>query len=103
MAKTKCQKCGKRLPKGFLKYRVKIMVYSDFDGVIITPTDSNYKEELKKIMEKVKSLPANLLEEEIHREFEFIICRECKERFCANPLNLPLKNVIIPDSMPDTE
>jgi hypothetical protein len=61
-------------------------VTTDFDGVI--PDDPEF--DLKELERKTGGVPAELLEEEIHQEMEFLLCLACKERYCANPMNLPL-------------
>jgi hypothetical protein len=66
---------------------VHIKVYADFDGIInIKKNDYNLSEEF----EKIKSFPEDLLEEEVYKEFSFLLCPRCKEIYCANPLHLPL-------------
>jgi hypothetical protein len=82
----RCHKCGAILPPGQTGYTVTISVATDFDGVI--PDESDI--DLKEIEYRTKGVPAELLEEEIHREMQFLLCMACKERFCANPLNIPL-------------
>lgn len=51
--------------------------------------------DLKKEFEKVKSYPEELIEEEVFKEFDFILCPRCKEIYCANPLHLPLDSQAI--------
>ena len=48
---------------------------------------------LSKEFDKIKSCPEDLLEEEVYKEFDFILCPRCKEIYCANPLHLPLDNL----------
>jgi uncharacterized protein with PIN domain len=45
---------------------------------------------LKEEIEKAKSYPEDLIEEEVYKEFDFVLCPRCKEIYCANPLYLPL-------------
>jgi hypothetical protein len=72
---------------GELLYRVSIKVRADFDGVInIHASEIDLNEEF----EKIQSVPEDLLEEEVYREFDFTLCPRCKEIYCANPLHLPL-------------
>jgi len=94
MASNICSRCNKIVSPGELFYQLTIKVYADFDGVI------NIKEkkyDLKKEFEKIKSLPEKLLEEEVYREFYFILCPRCKEIYCANPLHLPFDNIKVPE------
>ncbi len=85
-----CSRCNKIINPGDLFYQLGIKVFADFDGVI------NIKEkkfDMKKEFDKIKSLPEDLLEEEVFKEFYFTLCPRCKEIYCANPLHLPLDNV----------
>jgi hypothetical protein len=87
MSSQKCSRCDKIIDAGDLFYRLTIKVFADFDGVInIKKTKMNLKEEF----EKIKSYPESLIEEEVYKEFDFILCPRCKEIYCANPLHLPL-------------
>ena len=94
MSSQKCNRCGKIINSGDLFYRLTIKVFADFDGVInIKAKHIN----LKKEFEKVKSYPEELIEEEVYKEFDFILCPRCKEIYCANPLSLPIGNTTIND------
>jgi hypothetical protein len=79
-----------------LFYRLLIKVFADFDGYInIRKQEMNLTQEF----EKIKSYPEDLIEEEVYKEFNLILCPRCKEIYCANPLHLPLDNSRIGDSV----
>jgi len=87
MSSHVCGRCNKVINPGDLFYRLTIKVFADFDGIInIKAKNMNLKEEF----EKVKSLPEDLIEEEVYKQFDFVLCPRCKEIYCANPLHLPL-------------
>ena len=87
MSSQICDRCKKVVNPGELLYRVSIKVRADFDGIInIKAKDVD----LKKEFEKIQSVPEDLLEEEVYREFDFTLCPRCKEIYCANPLHVPL-------------
>ena len=92
MSQQKCSRYAKPISAGNLLYRLTIKVYADFDGVINIKAQNM---DLKKEFEKVKSYPEELIEEEVFKEFDFILCPRCKEIYCANPLHLPLDNVTL--------
>ncbi len=92
MSSQRCSRCQRIINPGDLFYRVLIKVFADFDGVI-NIKDSKY--DVEKEFEKVKSIPEDLLEEEVFKEFSFLLCPRCKEIYCANPLYLPFDNVSI--------
>lgn len=90
MSSQHCDRCNKVINPGDLFYRLTIKVFADFDGIIDV---KDTKMDLDKEFEKVKSYPEELIEEEVYKEFDFILCPRCKEIYCANPLHLPLNNV----------
>ena len=47
--------------------------------------DATYAE----LMDQMKHLTADDLQDDVHRRFEFRMCRPCQRRFLANPLGLP--------------
>ena len=95
MSKT-CEKCGKEMPDGGLAYEVKIQVYADFDGVL--PRVETAEELEARLHELVAAMeeadPDELMQEVFHEEVH-LVCRACRDRYLANPLNLPL-----PESLP---
>jgi hypothetical protein len=44
-----------------------------------------------KLIEQMKSMTAEDLQDQVHRRFEFKLCPACQKRFLANPLGLPRK------------
>jgi hypothetical protein len=82
-----CSRCSRSIQPGDLFYSLSIKVSADFDGIIKIKDD---KVDWPKEFDKVKSYPEELINEEVFRKFEFILCPRCKEIYCANPLNLPL-------------
>lgn len=97
-----CQKCGKRIEAGEVAYRLSISVFADLDSAeLAEDLNVDLKEVIESLRESTRGLPAELIEEEIHKEFEFVLCSRCKEVYCANPLNIPLRDLRIPDSVPD--
>jgi hypothetical protein len=95
MASHICDRCNKAINPGDLFYRLTIKVFADFDGIIHI---KDKKMDLKKEFDKIQSYPEDLLEEEVFKEFDFILCPRCKEIYCANPLHLPLDNLKIGES-----
>lgn len=87
MASQICSRCQKIINPGDLFYRLIIKIFADFDGII------NIKDgdiDIQKEIEKIRAVPEELLEEEVFKEFNFVLCPRCKEIYCANPLYLPL-------------
>lgn len=95
MSSQMCSRCNKIINPGDLFYRLTIKVFADFDGII---SIKEKKMDLNKEFDKIKSYPEDLLEEEVYKEFDFILCPRCKEIYCANPLHLPLNNLKTKDN-----
>lgn len=95
MGKT-CEKCGKEMADGSLAYEIKIQVYADFDGVL---EDVKTAEEMEARLHEVVTAmeaadPDDLMRDVFHEE-RHLLCPGCRDRYLANPLNLPL-----PDGRP---
>ncbi len=85
-----CSKCGRVMPDGALAYELRIRVQADFDGVL-TPVEP---EELPRLQRELldamaKADPTDMMND-VHHEEQHLLCARCRERFLANPLNLPL-------------
>jgi hypothetical protein len=79
------------LPDGSLAYEVKIQVYADFNGVL--PEAGTAEEVEARMRELVVGMeqadPDALMRDVFHQE-RHLLCPACRERYLANPLNLPL-------------
>lgn len=99
----RCNKCQRPLPPGSSFYQLKVMLQQGFDGVIKLTNGMDLANLLKKIDDQTAGVPEQLLEGEVHREFLFWLCPRCKEKYCANPLNLPLDKSQVPQNVSDLE
>lgn len=99
----RCEKCGRALPQGSLFYHLNISLLQGFDGVIEETDGASLKDCIARINEQTAGVPESLLEEEVHREFSFILCVRCKEKYCANPLDLPLSGNSAPKKLSDLQ
>lgn len=52
-------------------------------------TESDFDQEMQKLIEEVRDLTADDLQDQVHRRFEYRICRPCQFQFLANPLGKP--------------
>ena len=95
-----CNKCGKEILPGGNSYVVRITAISNFDGIINVQEHKNLKSLLEEIENEIKDFPEDLIEEEIFKEKEFILCPLCKEIFLANPLSKELDDLKPPESIP---
>jgi predicted amidophosphoribosyltransferase len=90
-----CARCGKAMRPGTVKYLVRIEVLADWDGHLVAIGDEEEQERamrsaLKAMEERDE---AELLREVYHREVH-LLCPGCRDRYMANPLNMPLPGAL---------
>jgi hypothetical protein len=90
-----CARCGAALRPGGAKYLVRIEVLADWDGHLAMPEAEEEREQVMR--ETLAALEeqdeAELLRAVYHRELH-LLCRGCRDRYLANPLNLPLPEAL---------
>jgi hypothetical protein len=99
----RCDKCGRPLPAGCYYFEMRIKLAQGFDGVIADEQQQDLKTLMAQLEQQTAGMPESLLEQEVHREFSFVLCPRCKEKFSANPLDLPLDARQIPKKVSDLE
>jgi hypothetical protein len=79
------------LPPGAVKYLVRIEVMADWDGHLTVVADAGERERaMRSALQALRERDEEeLLREVYHRELH-LLCTACRERYMANPLNLPL-------------
>ena len=89
----RCERCGRQMPAGSLAYEVRIQVCADFDGVLPeAEAQSNAQAQMLALLtEMTQRDPDELLREVTHSE-RHLLCPGCRDRYLANPLNLPLRD-----------
>jgi hypothetical protein len=88
---TVCDICGADTPPN-AHYVVRIDVYADPSVPEMSTEEleaANFDAQLDKLLEHMKHLSAEDLQDDVHRRFEFTLCRPCQRRFLVNPLGLP--------------
>ncbi|MBI5167542.1 MAG: hypothetical protein HY998_07365 [candidate division NC10 bacterium] len=90
MASQSCAKCGKELPLGGLKYLVKIEVYADFDGYIAEEPLEDAELKMRELLEDMAEIDPEKLERDVYWKELHLLCKDCRDRFLANPLGIPL-------------
>jgi hypothetical protein len=90
-AESNCELCGRAIPP-HAHYVVRIDVFADPSLPELSAEEvakSNFDEELKKLVEEMKHMSEEELQDQVHRRFEYRICRPCQVKFLANPLGKP--------------
>ena len=96
-----CDKCNKKIKKGGTSYRVHIVIRSQWDEYIEeSGTVEEIDKEIEEIIKDIEHIQPSLIESDVHQKFSYVLCRKCKEIFTANPLNIPIDNQDIPDTVP---
>ena len=86
-----CDLCGATLPV-HASYVVRIDVFADPS---VPPTSveqlagADFDQQVSDLLEQMKGMSADDLQDDVHRRFEYRICRPCQRRFLANPLGVP--------------
>jgi hypothetical protein len=87
----RCAKCGKVMPDGYPAYEVTIRVAADFDGVLVEEgSPAEVEGTLRSLLGAMERADPEALAREVCHEQRHLLCRACRDRFLANPLNLPL-------------
>jgi len=86
-----CDLCGRDLsPQGH--YIVRIDVFADpaIPALSAKEVESlDFDATMKQLIAEMEGLSADDLQDQVHRRFEYHICRPCQMRFLANPLGKP--------------
>ena len=86
-----CNICGRQIPP-HAHYVVRIEVFADPSMPVLSQAEVDaldFDKSLAELLEEMKHLSADELMDQVHRQFEFTICRACQIRFLANPLGKP--------------
>ena len=82
-----CDLCGQPIPPN-AHYVVRIDVFADPSTAKMNTNDLS-ESAIASLMDELKHLSAEELQDQVHRRFEYKICRPCQRKFLANPLGRP--------------
>jgi hypothetical protein len=86
-----CDLCGSRVPpSGF--YVVRIDVYADPSVPPMSTEEleeTDFDQTFQQLLDQMKGMSADDLQDDVHRRFEYRLCRPCQRKFLANPLGMP--------------
>ena len=77
--KLRCARCGKRIKKGGLSYRIKAELISHFDGYIAQNQKETMSEFLTRLDTDLEGLSEEQLEKQIYHKIEYIACPACRD------------------------
>src|SRR2546423_1131991 len=83
-----CDLCNRSLPPHG-HYIVRIEVFADPAMPEMTAEEleeADFQQAMLELMETMKGMTADELQDQVHRQFEFKLCRACQMRFLVNPL-----------------
>jgi hypothetical protein len=86
-----CELCERSLPT-HASYVVRMDVFADPSVPPLNAEElknADFDETLEKLMDEMKGMTADDLQDGVHRRFEFRLCPACHRRFLANPMGKP--------------
>jgi hypothetical protein len=91
MSVQHCELCGRELePGGFYVVRVEVFADPKMPGVSGEELHAiDFDAEMDRLLEQMKGMSAEELQDQIHRRFEYKICPSCQPGVLANPLGKP--------------
>jgi hypothetical protein len=87
-----CDRCGDTIPP-HAHYVVKMQVYADPTLPPVTSDDieeADHDRKMSDLLKEMESLSEEELENAVHWEREFRVCRPCQVQLLRNPLNGPV-------------
>jgi hypothetical protein len=86
-----CDLCNRPLPPHG-HYIVQIDVFADPEMPAATSEEmqeTDYQAAMAELLAQMKDMSAEELQDQVHRRFQFKLCRACQMRFLVNPLGKP--------------
>lgn len=91
LKRARCDICNALIPP-HAHYVVRIEVFAD-PSIPEMGTEAlaemDAETTLQELLDQMKGLSADDLQDQVHRRFDYRLCGACQKRFLANPLGLP--------------
>jgi hypothetical protein len=90
-SESNCDLCGRQIP-AHAHYVVRIDVFADPELPEMSAEEVaklDIDTELKRLLEEMEGMSEEELQDQVHRRFEYRVCRSCQLKFLANPLGKP--------------
>ena len=87
-----CDRCGRPLEQGQLRYIARIEVLAAADPLEITLEDllRDSRREMDALLEQCKHLTEEQLMRDVYVKFEFDLCRSCQKSYVTDPLSVAI-------------
>lgn len=97
-----CDMCGARIEQNELRYVIKMSMFAAYDAMQIelSDLDKDYEEEIHRLIKKMEHMDPKQLEEDVHKQFVFDVCRRCQQHILKNPLGSRSKVSDLPEELP---
>ena len=84
-----CDRCGRPLERGQLRYIARIEVLAAADPLEITLDDllRDSRREMDALLEQCEQLTEEELMRDVYVKFEFDLCRPCQKAYVTDPLS----------------
>jgi hypothetical protein len=86
-----CELCGRTVER-HASYVVRIEIYADpsmppLDSSSLATTD--FEQLAGELIDQMEGMTSDDLQDDVHRQFEYHVCRPCQRALLANPLGKP--------------
>ena len=87
-----CDRCGRPLEQGQLRYIAKIEVFAAADPLEITLDDllRDTRRELDEALEECEKLTEEELMRDVYVQFQFDLCRSCQKSYVTDPMSVAI-------------
>ena len=85
-----CDRCGRPIEKGQLRYTAKIEVFAAADPLEITLDDllRDTRREMNEACEECEKLTEEELMRDVYVQLEFDLCRACQKSYVTDPMSV---------------
>ncbi len=83
-----CDRCGRPIEQGELRYIARVEVFAAADPLQVTAEDltSDVRSAMEQLIERCAGMTEEELMRDVHVAFRFDLCRRCQQTYVLNPL-----------------
>ena len=88
-----CDRCGRPLEQGQLRYIAKIEVFAAADPLVITLDDllRDTRREMDDALEECEKLTEEELMRDVYVQFQFDLCPSCQKSYIMDPMSVTMR------------